>query len=237
MNRTKQITLGVAIATFLLTALRPARAQFMNPYTWSTWNNPISSSADTAIMNRAFQRMVGVDSSGSVFVPPETPVTTAIPLTATSFSPVAPQLMPQQLASDPTLSATEQQQAAQLYSELLTSYTDLLNQQGEQRLKHNVAGAMMYLLLSSNYVLSNGEELSEAQQEELLQRFNATLAEDLGFVSLSAQGKQELYETLVISASLPLVLYLEGQQAGDRSLVEQAQDLAQATLTAILGTD
>jgi hypothetical protein len=43
-------------------------AQFTNPYTFSTWNNPISSSADTAILNRVFQRMVEGSTPGSAKV-------------------------------------------------------------------------------------------------------------------------------------------------------------------------
>jgi hypothetical protein len=232
----RQIMAGAAIATTLLLPLRPAKAQFTNPYTFSTWNNPISSSADTAIMNRAFQRMVGVNSAS----PSETAVPTAVaptavaPLSASNFRPVARQLMPQQLASDPSLSPTDQQQLTALYSELLANYHHWLVEEGEQRLQHNVAGAMTYLLLTSHYVLNDGEELSQTEQEVILQNFNEALAADAHFQFLSAQGKQELYETLVISAALPLALYFQGQEDSDLSLITQAQTMAEATLIAIL---
>lgn len=229
MKRSQQITVGIAIATFLLTPFRSAKAQFTNPYTWRTWNNPISSSADTAIINRAFQRMV-IKSSGTAANATVATAPKFVPLSASTFKPVKTQIMPQRLAADSTLSRKEQQEVAELYSELLVSYTDQLKENGEQRLQNNLAGAMMYLVLTSHYVLSNGEELSEAQQENLIQTFNSVLAEDTSFSSLSAQAKQELYETLVISASLPLVLYTQGQDEGDSSLIKQAQELAQETL-------
>ncbi|WP_159786202.1 DUF6683 family protein [Sodalinema gerasimenkoae] len=221
---------GVAIATTLLLPLRSTKAQFTNPYTFSTWNNPISSSADTAIMNRAFQRMVeGIGTSTAA-----SPNSSPAPLSASNFRPVARQLIPQRLASDPTLSPAEQQQLVTLYSELLTTYHDWLIEEGEQRLQNNVAGAMMYLMLTSQYVINDGEEVSQAEQEVILQNFNEALASDAHFQGLSAQGKQELYETLVISASLPMALYFEGQAANDLSLITQAQAMAEAILIAIL---
>lgn len=232
MTWVRPIMAGAAIATTLLLPLRPTKAQFTNPYTFSTWNNPISSSADTAIMNRAFQRMVEGSVSGTSAA--VAPASNPAPLSASSFRPVAWQLMPQPLASDPSLSPAEQQQLATLYSELLTTYHDWLIDEGEQRLENNVAGAMMYLMLTSQYVLNDGEELSQEEQEVVLQNFNEALASDTHFQELSAQGKQELYETLVISASLPMALYFEGQADDDLSLITQAQAMAEAILIAIL---
>jgi hypothetical protein len=230
MKRSRQMIVGMAIATFLLVPLRSAKAQFTNPYTWRTWNNPISSSADTAIMNRAFQRMVGIKNSGSSPSVRQATAPKSVPLSASTFKPVVNQIMPQRLAADANLNRKDQQEVAALYSQLLTSYTDLLKENGEQRLQNNIAGAMMYLVLTSHYVLSNGDEFSEAQQEEILQNLNAALAEDTSFLSLSAKAKQELYEILVISANLPLVLYTEGQDSGDSNFIKQAQELAKETV-------
>ncbi len=235
----KLLTAAIATATLSLAVPRPAEAQFTNPYTFSTWNNPISSSADTAIMNRAFQRMVeggssssGTAGSGTVAV--ATPAAPA-PLSASAFRPVAPQLMPRQLAADPAFSPVERQEVEQLYGTLLSFYHDWLVEEGEQRLHHNVAGAMTYLLLSSHYVLNDGEEISESDRTAILHNFNDALASDAQFQRLSAQGRQELYETLVISAVLPLALYIEGYDLGDDDLVAQAQQMAADTLIAILG--
>jgi hypothetical protein len=232
---TKLLSAAIATATLSLAASRPAEAQFTNPYTFSTWNNPISSSADTAIMNRAFQRMVEGSSSssaGSVAAP-----AAPTPLSASAFRPMAAQIMPLRLADDPTLSPAERQQMAALYSDLLTFYHDWLIEEGEQRLQNNVAGAMTYLLLTSHYVLNDGEEISQADQESILQSFNEALASDAHFQTLSAQGKQELYETLVISAALPLALYVEGHEVGDPDYIIQAQEMIEATLVAVLTGD
>ncbi|WP_035991345.1 DUF6683 family protein [Leptolyngbya sp. KIOST-1] len=223
----KLLTAAIATATLSLAAPRPAEAQFTNPYTFSTWNNPISSSADTAIMNRAFQRMIEGSSSSSA---PAAPA----PLSASTFRPVAAQLMPQRLAADPALSPTERQQMAAVYSDLLTFYHDWLGQEGEQRLQNNVAGAMTYLLLTSHYILNNGAELSQSDQEAMLQNFNEALSSDAHFQTLSAQAKQELYEILVISAALPLALFFEGHEVGDPASVAEAQAMVEAVLTAIL---
>jgi hypothetical protein len=231
----KLLTAAIATATLSLAAPRPAEAQFTNPYTFSTWNNPVSSSADTAIMNRAFQRMVeggSSSSAGSVAAAVSGP-----PLSASAFRPIAAQIMPLRLAADPALSPAERQEMAALYSDLLTFYHDWLIEEGEQRLQNNVAGAMTYLLLTSHYVLNDGEEISETDQEAILQNFNEALASDAHFQALSAQGKQELYETLVISAVLPFALYLEGYDLGDGDLVAQAQQMAEDTLVAILTGD
>jgi hypothetical protein len=233
MKRSQQMTVAIAIATLIFHPIRPVQAQFTNPYTWRTWNNPISSSADTAIMNRAFQRMVGINTSSGSTSQQRTPAPKSAPLSVSTFKPVAKEIMPQKLAADANLNAKDQQEVAQLYSELLANYKNLLQENGEQRLQNNIAGAMMYVVLTSYYVLSNGEEISDAEQEKILQNVNATLAEDRAFLSMSAQAKQELYETLVISASFPLVLYIQGQDTGDTSLIAQAREMAQETFNSL----
>lgn len=229
----KFLTAALATATLALIAPRPVEAQFTNPYTFSTWNNPISSSADTAIMNRAFQRMLDAQASDSGSAAPAP----SAPLSASAFRPVAVQIMPQRLAADPTLSPTEQSELATLYSNLLNFYHDWLVQEGEQRLQNNVAGAMMYLLLTSHYLLNDGEELSQADQEAILYDLNEALAGDFTFQTLSPQAKQELYETLVISAALPLALYFEGHETGDGDLVAQSRQMIEAVLISVLTSE
>ncbi|QQE67549.1 hypothetical protein GFS31_42620 (plasmid) [Leptolyngbya sp. BL0902] len=232
----KLLTATLATAALALMAPPPVEAQFTNPYTFSTWNNPISSSADTAIMNRAFQRMLGNDASGysgSGRAEPQAPVVSA-PLSASAFRPVGGHIMPQRLAADAALSPVEQRELTALYSSLLDFYHDWLTQEGEQRLQNNVAGAMMYLLLTSHYLLNDGEEVSQAEQDAILYDLNDALADDLTFQTLSPQAKQEIYETLVISAALPLALYFEGYETGDADLVFQAQQMIEATLVAVL---
>lgn len=223
----------------LVAAPRAAVAQFTNMYTGGMWNNPTSSLADTAILNNVFERMLTPDeasSSGATYDDlSASPVAATYDLSASAFSPIAASLIPQQWAVEQATNPTEQQELDQLYSELLLSYSDLLVENGEERLQNNVAGAMVYLMLTSSYVLTDGEELSEAVQEELLQGFNVGLAESPEFQALSAEDKQALYETVVISGGLALSMYLQGYELGDAELVQQGQDMAQFILTDIVG--
>lgn len=244
MNRLKLWALSVMAAVIgpslaLTIAPRPAEAQFTNMYTGGMWNNPASSLADTAILNNVFERMV---TPGGVSSPAETEDhlsassgAATYSLSASAFSPTAVSLIPQQWAADQASSPAEQQELSQLYSELLLSYEGLLAKNGEQRLQNNVAGAMVYLMLTSSYVITDGEELSEEVQEELLQGFNAGLAESPEFQALSAANKQALYETVVISGGMALSLYLQGHEQGDVALVQQGQEMAQFILSDIVG--
>jgi hypothetical protein len=229
----KLFTAALATAAFALAAPPAVEAQFTTPYTFGPWNNPIAYSADTAIMNRAYQRMLGHGTSGSRQAEPQVPVASA-PLSASAFRSVGGPIMPQRLASDPALSPTAQRELTALYSSLLAFYQDWLLQQGDQRLHNNVAGAMMYLLLTSHYLLNGGEAMSPTDQEAMLYSLNDALAGDLAFQSLGPQEKQELYETLVISAALPLALYFEGHETGDPDLVSQAQQMIESVLISVL---
>lgn len=236
MKRSKCWVLSVMTAVMgptltLVAAPRAAVAQFTNSYTGGTWNNPASSLADTAILNHVFERLLVPDDTASA---PASPMPT-YDLSASAFSPTAASLVPQQWAREQATNPAEQQELNQLYSELLLSYEDLLAENSEQRLQNNVAGAMVYLMLASTYVLTDGEELSEAVQEELLQGFNAGLAESPEFQALSAQDKQALYETVVISGGLALSMYLQGYELGDADLVQQGQEMAQFILSDIVG--
>jgi hypothetical protein len=241
MKRFKLLALAVATAVVsqpiaMVITAPAAIAQYINPFTGGMWNNPISSSADTAILNNVYRRMLNPGSSGATPTPSaEQPTLVAQPLTASSFSPVAASLMPQRFAAEHAINPRDQQELAQLYTELLQSYDAMLIENGEQRLKNNVAGAMVYLILTSSFVLTDGEEMSDAMQEELLQDFNAALAVDARFQSLSAQDKQVLYETFVISGGLALALYVQGYEQGDADLVQQAQELALIILNDVVG--
>lgn len=105
----KFLTAALATATLALIAPRPVEAQFTNPYTFSTWNNPISSSADTAIMNRAFQRMLDAQASdsGSAAPAPSAPSAPApfallrCKSCPSGWQPIQPSALPSRVNSPP----------------------------------------------------------------------------------------------------------------------------------------
>lgn len=89
--------------------------------------------------------------------------------------------------------------------------------------KNNVAGAYAFFADSVNTVWT-GSAADAAAQDRLFARFGAELAPTLA--GLPDRDKAVLYDTLIASASLPLLLYIDGKQRGNPAQIEQARTLA-----------
>ena len=89
--------------------------------------------------------------------------------------------------------------------------------------KNNVAGAYAFFADSVNTVWT-GSPADAAAQDRLFAGFGAKLAPTLA--DLPDRDKAVLYDTLIASASLPLLLYLDGKERGNPAQIEQARTLA-----------
>jgi flagellar biosynthesis/type III secretory pathway protein FliH len=128
------------------------------------------------------------------------------------------------------LSSEDRATLHELFVQLLGSYRELLDANGETRLYNNVAGATAFLLAASRYVLTDGEELSEAASEALLQEINSLLASAAGFQRMSAEERQRMAESLAITGGWTFMLYQQGLESGDAELLAQGKELARSTL-------
>ncbi len=159
-----------------------------------------------------------------------------LPLAVSSFRTVGSPVMPRRLAAGvPGLDAAQRQELEGALLGLLKGYEQLLDQQDEQRLKNNLAGAFNYLFVSAYYALRNGESLNDEQQEHMLEQLNAGIAMGLKERRLSDREKQELYESVVLSGSIILGLYNEGRDKGRAEQMKMAGDMARELLERMLG--
>lgn len=91
--------------------------------------------------------------------------------------------------------------------------------------KNNVAGAFGFFIGSIGYIWS-GHEPDAAAQDRLFEALSTVLAQSPDMPKASPREKAALYDTLIASASIPLLLYIDGSQKSDKAQVEQARGLA-----------
>jgi hypothetical protein len=157
------------------------------------------------------------------------------PLSMTSFNKAAPPSMHKRMVANiQGISAENRQQLEEVFLQLLKEYDRLLDQNGEQRLRNNLAGAFNFLFTVSYYSLKNGRELTDAQQNNMLEQINVAVAMGLKEQPISDREKQDMYEATVISGMLILSLYNEGQQGQPESL-KISQSLARDLLSESMG--
>ena len=159
-----------------------------------------------------------------------------LPLSVSSFRPVSAPVMHKRVAASiQDLDAEPREELEGALLELLKGYDQLLEDNDEQRLKNNLAGAFNFLFISSYYALKNGQELTEAQQESMLEQVNAAIAMGLKERRMSDREKQEMYESVVLSGTLILGLYNEGRDKGRPEQMKTARELAKELLGQMMG--
>lgn len=111
----------------------------------------------------------------------------------------------------------------QLLQAITAAKTEIFEQRYASRgWKNNVAGAYAFFVSGVSYVWT-GNIPDGAAEDRLFAQFGETLAPDLAGVS--DREKATLYNTLIASASLPLLLYIDGEQTGNKAQMEQARTL------------
>lgn len=157
------------------------------------------------------------------------------PLSATRFSRSPQARMPQAMAT--SAAAGDRSKVAEVYAAMLSAYDQLLRESGEdRRLGNNVAGAITFLLTASHYARNDGAQLSNAQQEAILQDLNAALAATPAFRALSNVQKQEMFETAAITGAYILTMYKLGTEQRKPEHVKTARDVADLAIDQMLGT-
>ncbi|WNG34239.1 hypothetical protein F0U61_11815 [Archangium violaceum] len=232
MNHDSRALLAMLAACLLLGSSGPAGAQPLSPY-----RHYSSSLFITGNFKLSFPRQWGEPSAASG-TSEESPTLSPVllPLSVSSFRTVGNPVVPRRIASGvPGLVGEQRQQLEVALLELLKGYEYLLDQNDEQRLKNNLAGAFNFLFLSSYGVLKNGEELSEEQRESMLGQINACIAMRLKERRLSDREKQELYESAVLSGSIIRGLYNEGRDKGRAEQLKTARELAKTLLEQWMG--
>ncbi|WP_374605923.1 DUF6683 family protein [Thermomonas sp.] len=139
---------------------------------------------------------------------------------ATRFTPVAGDDSVKQLAD--SLGNTPEERAQIL--QLAGAGKELFAQKYKGKWANTLAGAMTFLVVAS-HIVSMDQEPSAAAEAELFASLDAMLAQsEIG--RAPNREKTALYNTLLASAGLPLVIYVEGKQGKNDALVGQAKTMA-----------
>jgi hypothetical protein len=228
MNNISRKVLAMGVGCILLASAGEAGAQ-SSPY--RQYN---STSFVNGNLKQAFQKQW----RGTAREPPSdgTIEPVKLPLSVSSFRPVSePVVHKRVVASLQDLDEVHRRELEGALLELLKGYEQLLEDNDEQRLRNNLAGAFNFLFMSSYYALKNGQELTEEQQESMLEQVNAAIAMGLKERRMSDREKQEMYESVVLSGTLILGLYNEGRDKGRPEQMKTARELARDLLGQMMG--
>lgn len=161
-----------------------------------------------------------------------TTATTAVPPSATRFSPVAGDDSVKQLADSLGNTAEERTQILQLAGAGKELFAQKYRGRGWD---NTLAGAMTFFIVATHIVTTDVEPTADVERA-LFDALNATLAQS-DIARASNADKTALYNVLLASAGLPLVFYVDGKQTGNAAQVEQAKTMAAGFSRQVLGVE
>ena len=191
---------------------------------------------DRAIMRAALAKKRQSSSSNSApgALPPAFPSSKPTPAAGgVTFSPVADQIAPRNMALALGDTPDEQKRLEALFSEALEHYRGRLKQAGLPT--NNVARAAAYLVTAGYYAASDGAQLDDAQLEGLRRHLREFFSTDETFQRMSDRERQELFEDYGITATWIDAGYNIVKQAGDKEGVRQWREMGRKNFTAVLG--
>lgn len=197
-----------------------ARAQYSNPYTGASFNNPGSAMISSMLSERMHSRILGTDQP----LKKKAAAPAHQPIEKTDFPGARKRLTTQaiiaQLASAPAQRQALGEAIDKIYVEL---------EKGAR--KNNLASAVAFLL-GASLMVDRGTTFDDAQSEALVATINDELVAAPAFARTSTADKQKMYETLVTFGGLVLLFQELGKT--DPEAARSAKQLAQQSL-AMLG--
>lgn len=257
-KRLRVIMLITAIVGSVSNFAPKATAQYVNPYTGNTFNNPVSSYLDTviqgniqtqnlliqqsinrSILERSIQQQQGTNEQNTSTSEPssseEEPIAVddSNPAAATSFKPVARSVVPQKIAAQIGKTPQEQQEYERDIDQLLKFYESYV--QDSQWQLNDVAHAMSYYIGANYYVYTDGKEISDRKRSALYQTVSKFLVTNKDYLALNDAEKQEMYEAMAIQGSLPLLGYKSAVTEGNKEASQGFRQNAQQNLESLFG--
>lgn len=243
------VSAGIAAAFALLLIAPAANAQRSSYQMMMDTNRMMMNRINNAMITRNMcedwkRKGETVPAECAEYVSPSTatkatasPVPQASPgpaaLAALRFKPVAGNQALRAYANEIGSTAEEREQLLQVFTATKAAFEQDYAAKGW---KNNVAGSFAFFIGSIGYIWS-GHEPDAATQDRLFRALTAVLAEAPEIAKASAQEKTALYDTLIASASMPLVLYIDGSQKNDKAQMEQARKLAAEYSRKVLNTE
>ncbi len=205
---------------FIFTVL--VQAQFTNPHTGYTWNNMISATLDTTIMNNmqsmqltsmltsnmlTAQMLADQAIAGTTQSPPETsinPTTSEFETAITSFTPVSDRLVPPLLAQAFASSPDEQAFFEELLYNGLSFFETRASEFGGE--VYDVERAFSFLVNASYSIYYDSYDgLGQAEYDAVRQHLQGFFNSSPDFLLFTDQDKQVLYEFAASLGGLLLI--------------------------------
>jgi hypothetical protein len=230
---------GVALTVFsallVVGSGTDASAQWRNSW-GGVWNNPTSSLASTMVYNRLLldaAKKKSAPEAEEAQAPQarrQSPSARRLRV-STTFRPVAPSLMVQDLAQGMGTTPAERAQLTEAFSQFLRVFEDQARADKEL---HDLSRAAAFFVVA-NYAVASGREPTEKQTITVEEKFRAGLSASPQFGAMADREKQKLYETLVIFGSLPVAGYNSAEERKDAGQQQVFRKLARQNIQTLLG--
>jgi len=112
--------------------------------------------------------------------------------------------------------------------------TSFEGQPAAGRMKNRVSGALTFFVIATSGIYNDSDDPNDEAALILFDAIDQSLDEIPEFGAMSDVNKQELYNTLIGMAAIPLATYMEGQQNGDAATVQSARRLAGELLRMVM---
>jgi hypothetical protein len=224
------LSISIGMSLFAVT---PAQAQYTNPHTGTTWNNPTSSLIDTMLLNnqRAMMMrnslMAGNLSNAAVTAAYKRTVRAgALKIKKGQATTRLGPLTPFDTEAWITRCGAKTPEVRRQYAEEIKVQRDIWNQEVRAR---NASPNDMASLMGVAFILgweahSGGQKATDAQYRWVVNDFRRTLMKDPYFQGMSAAEKQYLYEQQMINATDAVRLWRQGQKSGDAAMQKSGRE-------------
>lgn len=229
--------LAAAVIGIGLLNATPARAQYTNPYTGRTFNNPVSNLLDTAILNKRWEilssssmtsamvraeaaRREGFIRAGNLKIKRGT--------ATTRFTPSGFNVEAWMKRWNPKTPADRRA----LYDEYVTQ-KDIWTREARARGTNlnDMAECLALTFVLAYEVHSGGERAGDGAYKWMVGDFRRSLLKDAYYQGLPAAEKQYLLDTAFLNSTNPVRLWRLGTANRDNAMLAKAREQAKAHLT------
>lgn len=220
--------LGRVVALAVLGLAAPARAQWTNPYTGNTWNNPTSSFLDTVIrgkLNAAAMARAQKDRK-----PGGSPDEQATAPVRVTYRSAGGSRVADEFAASLLSEKADRAELARYLRQVLGAYASKARDEG----RPNDLGHALTFFVAVNYLVVHEQDVSDEGMAAANRQLDALLASSANLARAGDRQKQQLAEYFVCSAGFVLAGYQQGKEKDDARQVKQYQALAGQNLKQLL---
>jgi hypothetical protein len=219
--------------------IAPAHAQYTNPYTGRTFNNPTSSLIDTMILNNQRAMMLrnslmasNLSSSALAAAYKRTVRTGALKIKkgqATTRFTTAPFPLDAWMKRWGAKTPEDRRRLSEEYAAQKAIWQQEAKARGTNT--SDMAESLALAFVLAYEVHSGGEKVGEKPYQWVVGDFKRVLMKDAYFQGMSAAEKQYLQESAFLNSTDPVRLWRQGKPKNDAAMVAKARQEAKAHLT------